>query len=138
MSFFKLYLSSFMFLRKLLSFQVVRNSVIEIQIIKKTDNHSQDSAMSSSWTILKMGFYFIKTKLYLHQYCSRGWSIITSLKKLRFFDPPNSHHHVSLRIIYVLSDIDICPLSLISLFWSWRKTSDVQPPMTHPVMFLNN
>ena len=37
-----------MFLRKLLSFQVVRNSVIEIQIIKKTDNHSQDSAMSSS------------------------------------------------------------------------------------------
>ena len=99
MSFFKLYLSSFMFLRKLLSFQVVRNSVIEIQIIKKTDNHSQDSAMSSSWTILKMGFYFIKAKLYLHQYCSRGWSIITSLKKLPFFDPPNSHHHVSLRMI---------------------------------------
>ena len=38
-----------MFLRKLLSFQVVRNSVIEIQIIKKkNDNHSQDSAMSGS------------------------------------------------------------------------------------------
>ena len=48
-----------MFLRKILPFQVVRNPVIEIQIIKQNDNYTQDSAMSSSWAIPKMGFYFI-------------------------------------------------------------------------------
>ena len=42
------YLSYFIFLTKLLPFQVVRNSVIEIQIIKKSDNDSQDSTISSS------------------------------------------------------------------------------------------
>ena len=37
-----------MFLRKILPFQVVRNPVIEIQIIKQNDNYTQVSAMSSS------------------------------------------------------------------------------------------
>ena len=46
--FLTFYLLYFIFLTKLLPFQVVRNSVIEIQIIKKSDNDSQDSTISSS------------------------------------------------------------------------------------------
>ena len=41
------YLLYFMILSNLLLFQVARNSVIEIQIIKQNDNHSQDSAINS-------------------------------------------------------------------------------------------
>ena len=49
----------YIFLSNLLLFQVVRNYIIEIQIIKNNENHSQDLAINSFWTIPQMGFYLI-------------------------------------------------------------------------------
>ena len=43
-----LFIIFYIFNKAFLSFQVVRNSVIEIQISKKSDNDSQDSTISSS------------------------------------------------------------------------------------------
>ena len=75
------------------------------------------------------------------------WELFNNyvILKLSFFNPPiltiTVHHEWSqdpLTLRHVWHRYSPLPLSIISLFSSWKKPKDTHPLMTHPSMFLSN